>query len=87
MALYLGENRVKINLNGNIYCLNLFSHNSTIDYVSLLSSDNYILKDSNGLYLLPSDYISPVLDKTLLSLDGYILKDSNGIYLTIKESE
>ena len=87
MALYLGENRVKINLDRNVYYLNLVSTISIIDYVGLLSSDNYILKDSNGIYLLPSDYISPVLDKTLLSLDGYILKDSNGIYLTIKEGE
>lgn len=52
MALYLGSsNELKINLNGVVYRLNLFSATSITDYVRLLSSDNYILTDSNGLYL------------------------------------
>lgn len=52
MALYLGEDKVKINLNGIAYCLNLFSATPTINNGWLLSSDNYILQDSNGIYLI-----------------------------------
>ena len=51
MALYLGENKVKINLDGVVYCLNLFSETPITNGIRLLSSDNYILTDSNGVYL------------------------------------
>ena len=51
MALYLGKDAVKINLNGIVYSLNLFSSNPILNGVSLLSSEGYILRDSNGLYL------------------------------------
>lgn len=51
MALYLGDNKVKINLNGIMCSLNLFSSNLILNGVSLLSSEGYILRDSNGLYL------------------------------------
>lgn len=52
MALYLGNGeKVKINLNGVAYCLNLFSTTPITNGIRLLSLDNYILKDSNGLYL------------------------------------
>ncbi len=51
MALYLGSEKVKVNLNGVIYCLNLFSKNPIINGIKLLSSEGFILKDSNGLYL------------------------------------
>ncbi len=51
MALYLGENKVKINLDGVVYCLNLFSEIPITNGIRLLSSDNYILQDSNGIYL------------------------------------
>ena len=87
MALYLGSEKVKLNLNNAIYNLNLFTKTHTADYVGLLSFDNYILQDCNGIYLLSSDYVSPIVDGVLLSLDNYILKDCNGLYLTIKESE
>lgn len=53
MALYLGSSeKLKINLNGIIYNLNIFSAESIINGIRLLSSEGYILKDSNGLYLL-----------------------------------
>ena len=81
MALYLGENKVKINLNGIVYCLNLYSTTSTINNGWLLSSDNYILQDSNGIYLIPKDFSEIVIDNVLLSSDNYILQDSNGVYL------
>ena len=51
MALYLGRDKVKINLNGVAYCLNLFSTAPITNGVLLLSSDDYILQDFNGIYL------------------------------------
>lgn len=51
MALYLGSERWQINLNGKKYYLNLFSAIPSLNGMKLLSSDGYILKDSNGLYL------------------------------------
>lgn len=47
MAVYLGSNKVKINLNGAVYCLNLVLKTNS----KLRSLDNYALKDSNGLYI------------------------------------
>ena len=48
MGLYLGNSgQRKIILNGITYCLNLFTSMSTDNYIRLLSSDNYILTDSN----------------------------------------
>ena len=49
MLLYLGKN--KQNLGGIVYCLNLYSATPIINGVKLLSSENYILTDSNGLYI------------------------------------
>lgn len=55
MALYLGNsNKLNINLNGIAYRLNLFFIASVTSDVRLLSSDNYILQDSSGIYLIPS---------------------------------
>lgn len=52
MALYLGSSdKQKIVLDGNTYFLNLFSKILITNGEILLSSDNYILKDSNGLFL------------------------------------
>lgn len=51
MALYLGSNQVKINLNGVSYYLNFFSTTPITNGIRLLSSEIFILKDSNGLYL------------------------------------
>lgn len=52
MALYLGSEMVKINLNCVVHYLNLFSENPITNGIRLLSSDDYILKDSNGVYLV-----------------------------------
>lgn len=88
MALYLGNEIVQINLNGIVYCLNLFSSTPIINGIRLLSSDNYILQDSNGLYLIAKESSTPIINSIrLLSFDNYILQDSNGLYLTAKESE
>lgn len=51
MALYLGNNKVKLNVDGVLYYLNLFSETPIFGGIRLLSSENYILKDSNGLYI------------------------------------
>lgn len=52
MALYLGNNgKVKINIKNSTVRLNIFSTIPITNGIKLLSSDNYILKDSNGLYL------------------------------------
>lgn len=51
MALYLGSDKVKINLDGVTYCLNLYSTTLIINGICLLSLDNYLLKDVNGLYI------------------------------------
>ena len=51
MALYLGSSeKLKINLDNIVYYLNFFSEIPITNGVRLLSSEGYILKDSNGLY-------------------------------------
>ena len=59
MALYLGSSKeLKIKLsNGSSFRLNIPTLTSSpiVSGARLLSSDNYILKDSNGLYLLAKD--------------------------------
>ncbi len=84
MALYLGGNKVKINLDDVIYNLNLCS--TITDVVRLLSLDGYALQDSTGLYLIPKDS-EPLLTSLLLSSDGYVLTDADGLYIVFKESE
>lgn len=51
MALYLGADKVNMNLSGALYHLNFFSSTLILNGIQLLSFDNFILKDSNGLYL------------------------------------
>ena len=51
MALYLGDSKVKINLDNSTYTLNLYSSSPVVNGILLNSSDSYILKDVNGLYL------------------------------------
>lgn len=51
MALYVGSNKIKINLDGSAYQLNLYSTNPILNGALLLSSDSFVLKDSSGLYV------------------------------------
>lgn len=52
MALYLGSDKVKVNVGSSICHTNFYSTIvSMINGIILLSSDNYELKDKNGLYL------------------------------------
>lgn len=86
MALYIGNNKIKVNINGIIYKLNLSFQVPIINTTRLWSSDNYILMDLNGMYLIPKN--SMVTNGyPLLSEDGYILKDKNDLYLIIEEVE
>lgn len=51
MNLYINGMKVKINLNGSGYNLNIYSSDPVINNMLLSSSDNYILTDSRGVYL------------------------------------
>lgn len=57
MALYLGSSgKLQIFLDGLAWNLNLLSEEPITNDIRLLSSDNYILKDSSGIYLIPNIY-------------------------------
>lgn len=52
MSIYVGKDKVKIRFgNSNYYKINIQSSTPIYKENSLLSSDNLILKDSNGIYL------------------------------------
>ena len=51
MGLYLGNYKAKININGIAYCINSYFNMPIASGCRLLSLENYILKDANGLYL------------------------------------
>ena len=51
MGLYLGSNKIKINAENVGYYMHLFSQTPITNGVRLLTSNGYILKDSDGLYL------------------------------------
>ena len=56
MALYLGSSeKLKLILNNEVYRFNLFSSNPITNGIRLLSSEGYILRDINGLYLTVID--------------------------------
>ena len=51
MALFIGNQRVVITSGDENYNLNFYSSVPVTNGMRLLSSDGYILKDANGLYL------------------------------------
>lgn len=51
MGIYLGSNKLKIVLNNKTCTLKLLSKTHVTNGVRLLSSEGYVLKDSNGLYI------------------------------------
>ena len=51
MAIYLGSNKQKISVGSSSCYINFYSTVSIVNGMALLSSDNYMLKDKNGLYL------------------------------------
>ena len=63
MALYLGESeRLKIVINNVVYKLNLYSSGVITNHGMLLSFDDFVLRDVNGLYLtVPDDNVARAL--------------------------
>ena len=56
MAIYLGSSeKLKLNVDGVTCYVNLFSETSAINGIKLLSFDGYLLKDSNGVYLIAKE--------------------------------
>ena len=52
MGLYLGSGeKLKLNIGNTVCNLIIPATTSMLNDIILLSSDNYILKDSNGVYL------------------------------------
>lgn len=53
--LYLGKSNepLQLMLNGTTY--KLYVGTAVINHAYLLSSDNFILQDKNGIYLLPKE--------------------------------
>ena len=52
MGLFLGNNKYTLYLDGIVYRIATpGASKPTVSSIVLLSSDNYILKDSNNLYL------------------------------------
>ena len=55
MSVYLGNQKVKVILNGTVYKINLNDIDFISNTVRLLSSDGYVLKDLNDTYLVPKE--------------------------------
>lgn len=52
MAIYIGSSeKQKIILDGVVYRINFFTSTPITNSIRLLSSDNYTIQDSEGLYL------------------------------------
>ena len=51
MAIYAGGVKCKLTSNGSTFSLNMYSSTPITNGIRLLSSDDYMLKDLNGLYL------------------------------------
>lgn len=79
MALYVDGLKYNFILGENIYNMYVNTSIPVTNGVRLLSSDDYVLKDVNDLYLTVIEYMA------LLSLDGDVLQDSENNYLTIKK--
>ena len=50
MALYLGDKKVKLHMGSAAYVLHVLI-STLVSTIGLVSSDGYILKDSNGIIL------------------------------------
>ena len=51
MALYLGTDKVSLNFRGVPHSINMIAAALILNGAMLLSSDDYVLKDINGIYL------------------------------------
>ena len=83
MSLHLGNSKpLKLYLNNVVYCVHVGTIQQPPTYMGLMSSDNYLLTDSNGVILLP-----PTTGVSLTLSDHGALKDLSGRIITVKESE
>lgn len=51
MGLYLGSNRQKLQINNAVVSMHIYSSTPITNGIVLMSSNNYMLKDINGLFL------------------------------------
>lgn len=51
MILCIGGKKYTINVNGAQFFMNIITQNNVVKNIMLKSSDNFILKDINGLYI------------------------------------
>lgn len=51
MGLYLGSNRQKLQINNTVVNMHIYSSTPITNGIVLMSSNNYMLKDANGLFL------------------------------------
>ena len=51
MAIYLGENKYKIYINKMLYNFDIHTSTPITNAIRLLSSDNFTLKDRNGVFI------------------------------------
>lgn len=81
MAVYANGSRQGMILGGFTCDMELYCHKPITNGARLISSDNYILKDTSRLYLTTIKYVS------MSTSDNSILKDANELYLKVKESD
>lgn len=85
MGFYINGVNYQFHLGNKAY----FVHIPTIDLtkkgVSLISSDDFILTDLNGLYITAKQEVE--YNNMMVSVDNYILQDLNSVYLTTKEDD
>lgn len=57
MIIYAGRKfvRTRIVLNGVTYVVRMLNEPQIVDEIRILSLDDFILKDSEGVYLLPKE--------------------------------
>ena len=55
MPLYAGNQKLKITFENKTCLLNIPPIKDIVTEIKLLSFDNYILQDVNGLYLIPKE--------------------------------
>ena len=77
MALYLGNSKVKVNINGVAYRFNLYADPPITNGLRLLTSEDFVIKDVNGVY------ITVIPNVPFTTSDGYIFKDANGEYFMV----
>ena len=81
MAIYANGALHKMTLGGFTCNMELHAHKPITNGARLISSDDCILKNVNGVYLTTIKYVS------MSTSDNSILKDANELYLKVKESD